>query len=367
MRPDVAAEPPPAVLHRQPQLAQDLGIGGDRLLALGRERNPDRGDVNEEHNGARRERTLGLLEAVAVPVDGKGRLGDRAGRLLVLQRHAVGETQQVDQLIGRQRAAVGHPDLDLERVAAVHGRRARDRGVERGRNLFLQAGQDLLLADRREAVRGRAHDLDAVDRLVQPLGFVDRDGVRVGVLPQVGGPADLLRRAGADAREVLLQGHAELPCFRLLQHPDQGAQLDAVGMGLDGARFARQGLGGAGEHLDLGIRRLVPDLGVRIGDRRLADVVVDRAPPLLVRADQLDLDPRSVRRLPLHHLVDDHLRDVIARVDLDLVVVRRLARRRARRDGNRLAGREQAVHAGSRNPNALLAARLPETMELRTI
>src|SRR5207245_1991359 len=45
-----AAEPPAALLEPEPQLADDLGVGGYRLLALGGERHPDARDVHEQHH-----------------------------------------------------------------------------------------------------------------------------------------------------------------------------------------------------------------------------------------------------------------------------------------------------------------------------
>ena len=132
-------------------------------------------------------------QAIAAPVDAQNRLGDRASRLLILQRHAIGEAQQIDQFVCRQVPAVGHADLDLKRVASINGRRARDRGEKPGADLLLHARQDLLLADRRKAVGRRAHDLDAVDRLVQSFRFVNRDGVWIGRRPELRGLADLER------------------------------------------------------------------------------------------------------------------------------------------------------------------------------
>ena len=58
------------------------------------------------------------------------RLGDAAGAALEEQRHAVREAEELDRLVRGPAAAVGEADLDLERVAAVHLGRPRDRGDE---------------------------------------------------------------------------------------------------------------------------------------------------------------------------------------------------------------------------------------------
>jgi hypothetical protein len=103
--------------------------------------------------------------------------------LLEHQRHAVGEADQADRLVGgahqhlfvhllrfscgHDLAAVGHlqrvaglavgdADLDRERVAAVDHGLARRRHVEVGFDLLLEAGDDQLLADRRDARQSAA-------------------------------------------------------------------------------------------------------------------------------------------------------------------------------------------------------------------
>ena len=94
-------------------------------------------------------------------------------------------------------AAVGQPDLDLEWIAAIDGRRPRGGGVELARHHLVQALEDQLLADRRDAVGRRGGNLRLLDRLVEQVGLV---------------PADLLRvRPGADLGRVAdPPGHAGL-------------------------------------------------------------------------------------------------------------------------------------------------------------
>ena len=130
----------------------------------------------------------------------------------------------------------------------------------------------------------------------------------------------------------LLQRDAEVPRRRFLHHPDEHAELDAIGMRLDLGRFRREHIGAALEVLRFSaVRRRVENLTMRIGDRSLADVVVDRMPALFVGSDQFDFDFRSVRRFPLHYLVDDDLRRVLARVDLDFIIMRGLVLSRCAR------------------------------------
>ena len=76
------------------------------------------------------------------------------------------------QFVARQLSAVGQTRLNLERVAAVDGRAARDGGEELGFDLFEQAGEDLLGFDRREAVGGRRFDSGLLHRAVERFGLL---------------------------------------------------------------------------------------------------------------------------------------------------------------------------------------------------
>ena len=192
-------------------------------------------------------------------------------------------------------------------------------------------------------------------------------GVRVGVGTQLGRGADFLGRSRAHSRKIALQRDAKLTRRCLLEHLDENAQLDPVGMGFDRPGFRRKRFRSPGEVLGLGARRLIVDFTVRVGDGRLANVIVHRAAPLLVNSNQLDLDPRSMRRLPVDHLVRDHLRGVLARVDLDLVIVSRLSWSGPRSHHDRFAGREQSVHARRRDSDSLLAPSLLQDVKLGTV
>src|SRR4029453_9425703 len=62
---------------------------------------------------------------------------------------------------------VGQPRLDHEGVAPIHRRRPADRRVEIALDLLIETGEDRALADRRETVGRRRHDLRRLDRLVE--------------------------------------------------------------------------------------------------------------------------------------------------------------------------------------------------------
>src|SRR6185503_5928317 len=102
----------------------------------------------------------GLLEAVRAPVDRRRRLRDRAGGLLVLERHAVREAVELDDLLDGELAAVREADLDLEGIPAVDRGGARDRGRELALDARGEPALEQLVADRRQARRRRRHDLD---------------------------------------------------------------------------------------------------------------------------------------------------------------------------------------------------------------
>ena len=127
---DEGGELAAALLGRELDLLDDVRVVGDRLLRLAGERHPHRRDVDEQRHRPHRQRALGLAQQVVAPVGAHDGLGDAAGAALEEQRHAVGEAEELDRLVGGPAAAVGEADLDLERVAAVHLGRAGHRGDE---------------------------------------------------------------------------------------------------------------------------------------------------------------------------------------------------------------------------------------------
>ena len=161
------------------------------------------------------------------------------------------------------------PGLDHERVAAVHRRRPGDRGVELALDLLVEAVEDRLLADGREAVRRRRHDLGRLDGLVERLGVLAVDVARLGVRRELGRLADLLGEGGGHAAEVARQEARERVALRVLEHPQEDAELDAVGMRLDLLRRRRQLVDRPRVLPRLALRRVVDERHVRVGDGRL--------------------------------------------------------------------------------------------------
>src|SRR5262249_29518090 len=93
-------------------------------------------------------------------------------------------------------AAEREPRLDHEGIAAVDRGRAAHRGVELALDLVIEARKDGLLADRREAVRGRRHDRGGLERPVHGLCRMTRDVAGPRARGDPGRLADLLRELG---------------------------------------------------------------------------------------------------------------------------------------------------------------------------
>ena len=194
---------------------------------------------------------------------------------------------------------------------------------------------------------------------------MNHNRMRICIGIQRSGFADLHRHVSAYAGEIFLERRTELSRRRFLHHPYQHAQLDPIGMRLDFTRFRRKGIRAALQMQGLfGIRDGVENFAMGIGNRGLADVIVHRVPPFFVGSDQLDFDLCSMRRFPIHDLVDDNLRRIFARVDLNLIIMGGFFTSGARRDGDGLAGGQQSIHAGSRDADSLLAAGLLEGVKL---
>ena len=210
-----------------------------------------------------------------------------------------------------------------------------------------------------------------------------------GIAPHadLGRLADLPGDRRADPRERLDEELADRRRLGFLEHADQAAQLDAVGMRLDLARFRRQRVGHPRAVPEAGVGIDIVQRHVGIGHGRLLQVFVDAAAAALVTGLQFDRHARAVIDFDPFDAVllnvaaalvvglDDHafalavedLRAVALGVDLQLVVVRVGALGDLRHDLHRLAGREQAVHAGGADADALLAAAHPHAVELRAV
>src|SRR6266404_4675067 len=255
------AEPPPTLLQGELDLLPDLVVVGDRFLGLAGERDPHRGHVDEHHHGPGGQGAAGLGDAVVLPRGLDRGLEGRARRLLVEERHPVGVPDHARQLVvvvallalrerdrGRlprrrhlvRPLAVGEPRLDGERIAAVHRGRPRHRGVELPLDLLVEAVEDRLLTDGRDAVRRRGHDLGGLDRLVERLGRLAVDVARLRVGRELGGLADLRRDRGRDPAEVAGQEPGERVAAGVVEHPQEDAELDAVRMRLDLAGLGQQ-------------------------------------------------------------------------------------------------------------------------------
>src|SRR5262249_22635749 len=330
-----------------------------------------------------------LRHAVVAPGRVEHRLEDRAGGLLIKKRHAVrvaddarqlvvvtvrllalGERDGLLFLVGLRLlgpGATGARRLDHEGIASVHGGRAADGRVEVALDLLVEAREDRLLADRREAVRGRRHDLRRLDRLVEIFGGLTEHVSRAGARRQARGLADLLGQVGRHATEIAGQKSREPVALRVLQHLEQHAERAAVGMRLDLARRLRHLVVRPGQDLRLPLGRQVRELDVRVRDDRLLEILVDRRAALLVPALDLEGDLGAARRLPLDLLLLEDQGLVLLGVHLDLEEVRGRFCARARDDLHGLARRELAVHAGGRDTDALLTAAHAEPVELRSV
>ena len=309
------------------------------------------------------------------------------------QRSGVAFFQQLGQRFARhsgdrQRAAVGQADFDLERVAAIDRRRARGCRVKLARHHLPQALQDQLLADRRDAIGRWRGNLRLLDRLIEHVGLVPADLLRVGPGRDLDRRAEFSGDARADARKRMDQELRDRRRLRLLQHRHQPAQLDAVRVRLDFLRLGRKLIGHPGIFHPVAVGIDVMDRHVRIGDGGLFEIIVDAAAAALVAGLQLDRDARAVldALLPLDPVLLDelvaqavgrnldavaaaveNLRHVPLRVDLDFVIMGRIAPRDLRDDLDRLAGGQQAVHARRADADALLAAAHPHAVELRAV
>ena len=297
-------------------------------------------------------------------------------------------------LLGGHAAAVGQRRLDHERIAAIHRRRPRRRGEELTRHHLPQAGQQPLLADRHDAVGRRRRDLRLLDRLVEGVGLTAAEPAGRRPRRKLRAVADPLRRAVRHPRERLREELREGQLGLLLEHGHQPAELDAVGMRLDLLGFGGQLVARPLQDPLRPVGALEMDPGMRVGDRRLLQVLLD-APAaalelrlhldrhagavvdrlaLVVGGDPLDrvllhqLGPDLAGRDldPLPPAVED-LGLVGLGVDPQLVVVGVIPGAGLGDDLHRLARREHAVHAGGRDADPLLAAAHPQPMKLRAV
>ena len=224
--------------------------------------------------------------------------------------------------------AKGQTRFDDERVAAVHRRRPGHRRVELALDLLVEAVEDRLLADGRDAVRRRRHDLGRLDGLVERLGLGAVDVSRPRVRRELGRLADLLGDGRGDAAEIAREKPREPVAPGVVEHPQENAELDAVGMRLDLAGLGRQLVDRPRILPGLPLRRVVDELHVRVGDGDLLEELVHRGAALLVAPLDLERHLRAALVLPVDLLALEDPGLVLLGVDLDFEVV---GRRRARR------------------------------------
>ena len=153
----------------------------------------------------------------------------------------------------------------------------------------------------------------------------------------------------------------------VVEHSQQHAELDAVGMRLDFARLRRQLFDRPGIFFGLALGRVVDELDVRIGNGRLLEIFVHRSPSFLIAAFDFERHLGAAMVFPVDLLLLEDPRLVLLGVDLHFEVVRRRPRAGARDDLHRLAGGQLRVHAGRRYADALLAAAHAQPMKFRPV
>jgi hypothetical protein len=310
-----------------------------------------------------------LVEIVAAPVDVLDRLRGHASAALVQQRHAVGVAQDLDLLVlGQLLAVVDDGGLDLERVAAGDLGRARLGGDEVGvLELGAEAAADQGLADRGQAVGRRGDDADLLEGRHQRLAVLGLEVLGLAILADPRFLADLARGLQPDAAEVVLQERGDLAGLGVLGHVLQLAELDPQRVGLDLDGLGRQLLAGAREHGRRPVGFDERELGVRVDDAGGPQVLVDRLLAAHVAAGHRDLEPRAGVLVPVDDLLVDDLGLVLLGVEPEVDLVGGVVGSHACADGGGLAGGELAVHDDGADADALLAAALPDAVELRSV
>ena len=247
---DILAELAAALLEGELHLLADLVVVGDGLLGLAGEGHPDRGHVDHDDEGADGGGAAGLGEAVVLP----GGLGDglegRAGGLLVEQGDAVGEADDAGGVVAGEVAAEGDGGLDEEGAAAVDGGGAGGGGVELGLDALDHAGEHLLDADGGQAVGGGVGELGVLHGLEEGLGLGVVDVAHAGADRDLGGGAQGRRGGGGDLGEAVGQeghdGGVLLLVLGVLEHLEEHAEFDALGVGHDLLGFGGHLVGAAG-------------------------------------------------------------------------------------------------------------------------
>ena len=149
----------------------------------------------------------------------------------------------------------------------------------------------------------------------------------------------------------------------IVEHFEQHAELDTVGVRLDFTRLRRQLLNRPGIFFGLSLRGVVDELDVRIGNGDLLEILVHRGPPFLVASLDFEGHLGAAMVLPIDLFSLENPRLVFLGVDLDFEVVSGCPRAGARGNLYRFAGCELRIHAGRRYADALLSAAHAQPME----
>ncbi len=136
---------------------------------------------------------------------------------------------------------------------------------------------------------------------------------------------------------------------------------------LDLLRLAGKVVRDARELEPLALGRHEHEGEVRVRDHGLLEVLLHARPSAAVDRHELDLDARAVLLFPVGGAFLDEVRLVALRVDAEVDLERGPPLADLAGDDDRLAGRQLAVEPRGADADALLAARLLETVKLRPV
>ncbi len=195
-------------------------------------------------------------------------------------------------------SAVGQGHFDLKWVAPIHRGRTGGGGVELGRNHAVQPFEQLFLADRHDTVGRRVTNLGVLNGGVERLGVVAVDALDPHPRAQLGLVANLFGDAGADAGKRIGQKPGQACLARLFAHADQPPQFYAVRVRFNLGRFGRQHL----RRTPIAARGTgrvgIVQRHMRVGDRRLLQVLVDAPLAPLVFGFQFQSHPGAMGDWP---------------------------------------------------------------------
>lgn len=152
--------------------------------------------------------------------------------------------------------------------------------------------------------------------------------------------------------------------LRILQHLEQHAELNPIGVRLDLAWLRRELMIGARVFFRFPFRRMIDQFDVGIGDRGLFQPFIDRCTPLLILPFHFQRDLRAAWLFPINLLIFMNQRLILFRIDLDFKEMRGSLRSDAGNNLDRFAGRQLPIHAGCGNSDALLPTAHPQAMKL---